>query len=110
MKMKPLDKTIKIYDGWMSEKDCKMFVQIYKNLQKGGYTGKRRNFDTAIKESVAEDEQVALHEAIYEHGDHEIPEGTNDSKGRNAALAFILCLADWLPRCPKTSWRNLRPL
>ena len=79
MKMKPLDKTIKIYDGWMSEKDCKMFVQIYKNLQKGGYTGKRRNFDTTIKESIAEDEQVALHEAIYEHGDHEIPEGTTIS-------------------------------
>lgn len=78
--MKPLDKTIKIYDGWMSEKDCNMFVKVYKNLQKGGFTAHRRNFDKTIKESIAEDEQVALHEAIYENGEHEIPYGAILSK------------------------------
>ena len=46
-KMKPLDKTIKIYDNWMSEKDCKMFIEIYKNLQKAGYTSKK----TTMKET-----------------------------------------------------------
>jgi len=74
--MKPLDKTIKIYDNWMSEKDCEMFIQVYKNLLKGGYTAQRKNYSTQDKESVVEDEQVALHEAIYEHGSHEIPRGT----------------------------------
>ena len=79
--MKPLDKTIKIYDNWMSEKDCKMFIEIYKNLQKAGYTSKRRNYNERDKESIAEDEQVALHEAIYEHGsDHEIPQEAFVSK------------------------------
>ncbi len=76
-----LDKAIRIYDNWMSEKDCKMFIQVYKNLEKAGFTGKRRNYDPRNKESVAEDEQVALHESIYQHGnDHEIPEGAHLSK------------------------------
>lgn len=79
--MKPLDRTIKIYDNWMSEKDCKMFIEIYKNLQKAGYTSKRRNYNERDKESIAEDEQVALHEAIYENGsDHEIPQEAFVSK------------------------------
>ena len=78
--MKPLDKTIKIYDGWMSEKDCNMFVKVYKNLEEAGFTAKRRNYNEVDKESIAEDTQVALHEAIYENGEHQIPYGAILSK------------------------------
>ena len=78
--MKPLDKTIQIYDCWMSEKDCNMFVKVYKNLEEAGFTAKRRNYNEVDKESIAEDTQVALHEAIYENGEHQSPYGAILSK------------------------------
>ena len=65
-----MNQFVKVIENFASPERCEKFIKIYDKLEESGFTYNRTN-------NIVQDQQVAIHEAIYNGYTHEIPGGAN---------------------------------